>query len=1260
MGKPGVLALALQLLLGMMSNLPTAWANNTGGLEFDGDEAYVTFGQATSTLGASNFTLEIWFKRTGAGERTSSGTGGISAVPLVTKGRGQSDGDTRDMNYFLGINAGGVLVADFEEGVGGSGPLGLNHPVVGSTATTTGIWYHAAVTYDGASWALYLNGNLETNLFVGQPPRWDSIQHAALGSALDSSGTPQGYFEGVLDEARIWNYARSAEQIAGAVNQQIGSAPGLIGRWGLNEGSGTVAFNSVSGSPDGTLIDDPIWCLGYPFPPGTNIAPDVAIVSPTNGAALIASTDLIISASAADIDGTVTDVAFLRDGVGLGVVTTRPFSVVWSNITAGSYSFVAVATDDGGLTTTSAVVNITVTKTNFSPRVETVQFPANGTNNVSLSPVLSITASDPETNDITVTFFGRVAVTRPDFSIVVLPDTQYYSKSYPGIFRTQTDWIINNRTNLNIRYVAQLGDLTDDGNALAYEWVNATNALYRLEDPAVTGIPEGIPYGVVPGNHDHAGGGTGLYNAYFGASHFSAHSYYGGNLGGNNQNHYDLITAGGMDFVIVYLDFNYTYLNYGPIDAWANSVLQSNANRRAIVVSHCILEGDGSYDDSRSPSVYSSLKANTNVFLMLCGHNYREARRQDSYQGNTITTCLSDYQFDANGGNGFLRLYQFSPTNNLVRVKTYSPYLNQYETDANSQFQFGYQMSGSVSGSYFVVGATNVPSGTAVNVTWPGLTPATEYEWYVTLDDGTNQVRSPTWRFTTTATGTNTAPTVALTQPPNGTIILAGTNVTLEATASDTEGFITRVDFLANGTNLGSTAGPFSLVLSNLAAGVYGLTAVAFDSGGLTATSTPVALIVTNAPTITNTFIPAGSTWRYLDNGSNQGTNWIDLAFDDSPWSAGPAELGYGDAADGRPEATIVGYGPDPTNKYITTYFRRTFVVTNVASVAALNLRVIRDDGIVVYLNGTGVYTNNMPDTFAFDTYAPDTIDGADEDSWQVASLPPNHLREGTNVVAVEIHQADITSDDLSFDLALSGIVPVALNLPPVANSRSTNVAAEAAVDLMLSGWDPNGDPLSFVVTSGPAHGFLSGFDSQTGAVTYRPGHGFAGPDTFRFAASDGTNTSIEAVITIQIVALPDSNSNGLPDAWETAHSVTDPDADDDSDGFTNRQEYEAGTDPHDASSALRIIDACLDPTNGWFAITWSSVGGTHYRVCYTDGDGRGSWIGPLTEIARPASVEIDPVLTGVHSTQTFTDDFTLTGGPPAHGARYFRVKVVR
>src|ERR1044071_2376708 len=71
--------------------------------------------------------------------------------------------------------------------------------------------------------------------------------------------------------------------------------------------------------------------------------------------------------------------------------------------------------------------------------------------------------------------------------------------------------------------------------------------------------------------------------------------------------------------------------------------------------------------------------------------------------------------------------------------------------------------------------------------------------------------------------------------------------------------------------------------------------------------------------------VPTAATWKYLDNGSDQGTAWRAASFNDSTWSSGPAQLGYGDGD----EATILSFGPDANNKFITTYFRRAFSLTN-------------------------------------------------------------------------------------------------------------------------------------------------------------------------------------------------------------------------------------------------------------------------------------------------------------------------------------------
>ena len=227
-------------------------------LSFNGVNQHVTFGPAPG-LGLPVFTVEVWFNWTGKGVPANTGNGGVQVIPLVAKMSGEADGDNRDGNYVLGIRSpDGVLAADMEEGAMGTRP-GANHPVVGVTPVTTNTWHHAAVTYNGTNWMLYLDGKLEATLAVRQPPRSDSIQHLGLASSLNSTGVPVGFFAGMLDEVRIWNYARSASQIVSSQNSVPNNAPGLVACWALNDSSGGVARASSPKAPSGTLMNGPTW-----------------------------------------------------------------------------------------------------------------------------------------------------------------------------------------------------------------------------------------------------------------------------------------------------------------------------------------------------------------------------------------------------------------------------------------------------------------------------------------------------------------------------------------------------------------------------------------------------------------------------------------------------------------------------------------------------------------------------------------------------------------------------------------------------------------------------------------------------------------------------------------------------------------------------------------------------------------------------------------------------------------------------------------
>ncbi len=170
-----------------------------------------------------------------------------------------------------------------------------------------------------------------------------------------------------------------------------------------------------------------------------------------------------------------------------------------------------------------------------------------------------------------------------------------------------------------------------------------------------------------------------------------------------------------------------------------------------------------------------------------------------------------------------------------------------------------------------------------------------------------------------------------------------------------------------------------------------------------------------------DTIFGLGETWSYLDNGSDAGTNWSQLSFDDSSWPTGNAELGYGDGD----ETTVVSFGPDAGNKYITTYFRKEFTYSTIDSTpVSCVLKVRRDDGVVIYHNGVEILRSNMPTgNIDYLTAASTSIGGTAESALNefLIDLP---LLNGANVIAAEIHQFNGQSSDISFDASLSMIVP--------------------------------------------------------------------------------------------------------------------------------------------------------------------------------------------------------------------------------------------
>jgi hypothetical protein len=161
-------------------------------------------------------------------------------------------------------------------------------------------------------------------------------------------------------------------------------------------------------------------------------------------------------------------------------------------------------------------------------------------------PRLSATVSDPDGDSLTVTFYGRAVTSAgPDFTLIEIPDTQYYTSSMnggtPDMFRSQTQWIADNRVLRNIAFVAHVGDIVQHTDQVPSEWVAADWCIKPLEDPVATSLAGGLPFGISPGSHDIAGTGAVVcYNQTFGVARFQGRAYYGGHFGADNANWFEL------------------------------------------------------------------------------------------------------------------------------------------------------------------------------------------------------------------------------------------------------------------------------------------------------------------------------------------------------------------------------------------------------------------------------------------------------------------------------------------------------------------------------------------------------------------------------------------------------------------------------------------------------------------------------------------------------------------------------------------------
>ncbi len=204
--------------------------------------------------------------------------------------------------------------------------------------------------------------------------------------------------------------------------------------------------------------------------------------------------------------------------------------------------------------------------------------------------------------------------------------------------------------------------------------------------------------------------------------------------------------------------------------------------------------------------------------------------------------------------------------------------------------------------------------------------------------------------------------------------------------------------------------------------------------------------------------VERGSKWKYLDNGSDQGTAWQTYDFTDDEWKEGSAPLGYGHSVN----KTTVSFGSNTSDKYITTYFRKHFDVDiPIKDMRTARIYLLRDDGATVYLNGKRIITSNMtlhPQNLNYTTLSLEDISSTAEKVYLVYDIDPSLLRQGENVLAVEVHQCSKSSSDIEFDFQLQ---------VETLDADASLLGTQAQLDFQISGdmavcalYEPTGESI--------------------------------------------------------------------------------------------------------------------------------------------------------------------------------------------------------
>ena len=668
---------------GTLQNFPPTptWVSGFmgGALAFDGRMQKVDCGAGDDLDITGALSITLWLNKQGPNANSNYGH-------LAGK---NSIGRSANGSYFLKSMPDDTLLFAVTNG-------GANVNLSGTQPVPLDEWHHMAVVFvPSAAMRIYLDGDLYAQKTNNVPPSTVSISIPFTIGHLYAHTSPGYAFNGYLDDIQVYNNALTDDQVKQIVNT------------GDRRASNPQPGNGQHVDVTSSRLS---WSNPVPLEPGNTITCDVLFGTDPN---MKTDTQMIeVGAS----ETFTSNVSLQREQVyfwqvichednGLEVQTRE--GPIWSFNTVNAMPEVDAGIDlsaflDNGLAAVALNAQV-MDEDGFAVSWSVIEKPTDATV-VIATPTDAITTATLDavgdyTLRLTATDMGIPAKSAFDeliisvhenvdvlpFTVVALPDTQLYSEIYPDIFLSQTRWIAENADAQRIVMVCHLGDITQTGSNLG-QWNNADAAMSNLD-----GL---VPYGIAMGNHDldGLGGDRGTnFRIYFGPDRFQGHPGYGGHSP-NGLNSYHFFEGGGYTFLSLHLDVDI------PNDAinWAQGIMNLYPNFPTIISTHVYLaKSSGRHaspyaraNGNSGNAVWQKLIANNDqIFMTLNGH-WSGERMEVAYNnlGHVVYQIQVDYQSRPNGGNGWLQMYTFVPTEDKIRVSTYSPRLNLWESDQDSEF----------------------------------------------------------------------------------------------------------------------------------------------------------------------------------------------------------------------------------------------------------------------------------------------------------------------------------------------------------------------------------------------------------------------------------------------------------------------------------------------------------------------------------------------------------------------------------------------